>query len=113
MKTALLTTELLPTVGTGSNGPPALADVDGDGTLEIGTMSAIGPAYVFRHDGVSFFGRHPTGEDRTLETEHFGADSQRARHAELRRARRGDAGPDSPAPPPATSCWRRRPGSAS
>ena len=36
VKTALLTTELLPTVGTGSNGPPALADVDGDGTLEIG-----------------------------------------------------------------------------
>jgi hypothetical protein len=27
VKTALLTTELLPTVGTGSNGPPALADV--------------------------------------------------------------------------------------
>ena len=47
VKTALLTTELLPTVGSGSNGPPALADVDGDGTLEIGTMSAIGPAYVF------------------------------------------------------------------
>ncbi len=75
VKTALLTTELLPTVGTGSNGPPALADVDGDGTLEIGTMSAIGPTYVFRHDGVSFFGRHPGGEDRTLETEVFGPGS--------------------------------------
>lgn len=75
VKTALLTTELLPLVGTGSNGPPALADVDGDGTLEIGTMSAIGPVYVFRHDGVGFFGRHPTGQDRTLETERLGSAS--------------------------------------
>jgi hypothetical protein len=75
VKTALLTTELLPTVGTGSNGPAALADVDGDGTLEIGTMSAIGPVYVFRHDGVGYFGRHPGGQDRTLATEVFGAGS--------------------------------------
>ncbi len=75
VKTALLTTQLLPVVGTGSNGPPALADVDGDGTLEVGTMSAIGPLYVFTADGVSFFGRHPTGEDRTLESEILGAGS--------------------------------------
>jgi MYXO-CTERM domain-containing protein len=75
VKSALLTTELLPTVGTGSNGPPALADVDGDGTLEIATMSAIGPVYVFDHDGVGFFGQHPTGQDRTLDTETLGAQS--------------------------------------
>jgi hypothetical protein len=75
VKTALLTTELLPTVGTGSNGPPALADVDGDGKPEIGTVSAVGPAYIFRGDGTSFFGRHPTGEDLTLDTETLGADS--------------------------------------
>ena len=75
VKTALLTTELLPTVGSGSNGPPALADVDGDGTLEVATMSAIGPVYVFDHDGVGFFGRHPGGEDRTLATEILGGES--------------------------------------
>ncbi|MEO8602819.1 MAG: S8 family serine peptidase, partial [bacterium] len=75
VKTALLTTELLPTVGTGSNGSPALVDLDGDGTLEIATMSAIGPVYVFRHDGVGFFGRHLTGEDITLETEALGSGS--------------------------------------
>jgi hypothetical protein len=75
VKTALLTTELLPTVGTGGNGPPALADVDGDGTPEVGTMSAAGPAYVFRGDGTSFFGQHPTHEDRTLDSETLGADS--------------------------------------
>jgi hypothetical protein len=75
VKTALLTTELLPTVGSGSNGPPALADVDGDGTLEIATMSAVGPAYVFTVDGVSFFGRHPTGEDRALDADRLGPNS--------------------------------------
>ena len=75
VKTGMLTTELLPLVGTGSNGSPALADVDGDGTLEIGTMSAVGPVYVFRHDGVGYFGRHPTGQDRTLDSDRAGAGS--------------------------------------
>jgi hypothetical protein len=72
-RTALLTTGLLPLVGTGSNGPPALADVDADGKLEIGTFSAIGPAYVFRSDGTSFLGTHPTGEAITFATDTFGA----------------------------------------
>ena len=73
VRTALMTTELLPVVGTGSNGPPSLADVDGDGELEIGTMSAVGPAYVFRADGVSFFGRAESGEDLTLLSSPLGA----------------------------------------
>ena len=55
IKTALATTELLPIVGTGSNGPPALADLDGDGKIEIATMSAVGSVYVFKGDGESFF----------------------------------------------------------
>jgi hypothetical protein len=75
VRTALMTTELLPLVGTGSNGPPALADVDGDGTLEIATMSAVGPTYVFDHSGVSFFGRAGSGEDVALPSEPFGAGS--------------------------------------
>jgi hypothetical protein len=75
VKIALLTTELLPTVGSGSNSPPALADVDHNGTLEIATMSAVGPLYVFTADGISFFGQHDSGEDRTLETEKFGTGS--------------------------------------
>lgn len=56
VKTALLTTELLPLVGTGSNGPPALADVDGDGRLEVTTGSAVGPVYVLTASGQSLFG---------------------------------------------------------
>ena len=75
VKTALLTTELLPVVGTGSNGPPALADIDGDGRLEMGTMSAVGPAYVFNAEGESVFGRHPDGQDATLAGDPPGASS--------------------------------------
>jgi len=75
VKTALITTGLLPTVGSGSNGPPALADIDGDGRLEIGTFSVVGPMYVLTADGVSFFGKDDTGKDVTLETEVLGAQS--------------------------------------
>ena len=75
VKTTLITTGLLPTVGSGSNGPPALADVDGDGRLEIGTFSVVGPLYVFTPDGVSFFGRDDMGQDITLESEVFGTAS--------------------------------------
>jgi hypothetical protein len=56
VKTALLVTELLPVVGTGSNGPAALADVDGDGLPEIATFSAVGPIYLFDGQGRGFLG---------------------------------------------------------
>ncbi len=75
VRAAMMTTELLPVVGTGSNGPPALADVDGDGDLEIATMSAVGPPYIFDRNGVSIFGRAGSGEDLPLPSEPFGADS--------------------------------------
>lgn len=75
VRTALLTTELLPVVGTGTNGPPALADIDGDGSLEIVTMSAVGPAYVFDGAGNSFFGKEDSGEDVALPSEPFGPQS--------------------------------------
>ena len=75
VRTAMLTTELLPVVGTGSNGPPALADIDGDGRLEIATMSAVGPAYVFDAAGVSYFGRASGGADVALPGEPFGSGS--------------------------------------
>ena len=51
-----LAPELLPDVGEGVNASPALADVDGDGTLETGVFSAAGPAYLLRADGTSFYG---------------------------------------------------------
>ncbi len=75
VRNAMMVTELLPLVGTGSNGSPALADVDGDGTLEIGTMSAVGPAYLLDAGGESFFGRAASGEDIVLPSEPFGSGS--------------------------------------
>jgi len=75
VQSALMTTELLPLVGTGSNGPPALADIDGDGSLEIATMSAVGPAYVFDRFGDSVFGKADEGQDLALPSEPFGANS--------------------------------------
>jgi hypothetical protein len=56
VKTARVHTELLPVVGTGSNGPPALADLDADGLPEIATFSAVGPIYLFKGNGQSFLG---------------------------------------------------------
>jgi hypothetical protein len=75
VRTALVTTGLLPLVGTGSNGPPALADVNDDGRLEVGTFSVIGPAYVLNASGQSFLGTHPSGEPVTLATDLLGAAS--------------------------------------
>ena len=43
---AVIQTDLLPDVGTGTNGQAPLADVDGDGDLENVTASAAGPGYI-------------------------------------------------------------------
>lgn len=83
IKTVLGTTELLPVVGTGSNGPPALADVDGDGRVEVATMSAVGSVYVFKGDGVSFFGRAEMGQDIPLKDDPYGTDSNSTDEASL------------------------------
>jgi hypothetical protein len=47
---------LLPEVGDGTPGSPALADLSGNGQLEVGASTAIGPAYVLGPDGSSFLG---------------------------------------------------------
>jgi hypothetical protein len=75
VKTSLLQPELLPFVGEGSNGPPALADVDHDGRLEVATFSVVGPAYLFRHDGAPALGTFGGGQARTFDTDALGAGS--------------------------------------
>jgi hypothetical protein len=54
---------------------PALADVDGDGTLEVGIAGVIGTAYVLKADGTSFYGNGPDGLPVTLPSDKaaFGA----------------------------------------
>lgn len=69
VKVAMLTTELLPYVGTGINGAAPLADIDGDGDLEIGVFSFLGPGYIFDHSGVSIWGRDGEGHDIALASE--------------------------------------------
>jgi hypothetical protein len=71
---AVLATELLPWI-EGVPGAPALADVDGDGSLEVGIAAVVGPAYVLRADGKSFYGTGPDGLPVTLPTDKalFGA----------------------------------------
>lgn len=75
VRMAMLTTELLPLVGTGSNGPPALADLDGDGSVEVAAFSILGPAYVFRGSGESFLGYARASTPRTLQADVFSAQS--------------------------------------
>ncbi len=75
VRIAMLTTELLPVVGTGTNGSPALADLDGDGALEVATFSMLGPAYVLRGDGSSFLGNASGSTPRTAQADVFGPGS--------------------------------------
>jgi hypothetical protein len=65
---AVIQTDLLPDVGTGTNGQSPLADIDGNGDLEIVTASAAGPGYILNHDGSSFLGTGDGGKYRTLAT---------------------------------------------
>jgi hypothetical protein len=68
VKVAFFTAEILPNVGEGVNASPALADVDGNGTLETGVFTAAGPAYLLNADGTSFYGSDPNGY-RAMATE--------------------------------------------
>ncbi len=68
-KVAMLETELLPDVGSGSDGPPVVADIDGDGKPEIVTASIASPPYVLTPDGKSKYGNGPDGMYLTAATE--------------------------------------------
>ena len=57
---------LLPDVADGTTASPALADLAGDGRLEVGEMTAVGPGYVFTPTGTSYFGTGPDGEPVSL-----------------------------------------------
>ena len=68
VKIAMITTELLPNVGSGSDGAPVFADVNGDGQPEIATASISGPPYLLRSDGTSYYGSDPSGKYITMAT---------------------------------------------
>ena len=74
---------LLPDVGDGTTNSPALASVKGDGTLQVGAMTTVGPGYVLNADGSSFFGDGPDGKPRTLGMELPGPLSNSPDHPSL------------------------------
>ena len=59
---------LLPDVGDGTTATPALADLSGNGQLDVGGMTSIGPAYIFTPAGKSYLGTGPDGQPISLST---------------------------------------------
>ena len=64
---AMLQTELLPDVGSGSDAAPVVADVDGK--PEIATASIGSPPYLLTADGKSKYGNGPDGKYLTTASE--------------------------------------------
>ncbi|MDI7251385.1 MAG: FG-GAP-like repeat-containing protein [Actinomycetota bacterium] len=75
-KLAMVAPGMLPNVVEGVNGPAAVADVDGDGKLEVGVASAAGPPYILKADGSSFLGADALGMPRSLDCDRLGAGSE-------------------------------------
>jgi hypothetical protein len=57
---------LLPDVADGTTASPALADLSGNGQLDVGEMTSVGPAYLFTPSGASYLGTGPDGEPISL-----------------------------------------------
>jgi len=66
VRVAQIYLDVLPAVGAGVNMPAVLADVDGDGVLEVGVTTVAGFYYIFRGNGTSFYGRDSEGRDIPL-----------------------------------------------
>jgi Subtilase family/FG-GAP repeat len=56
VKVPLLTPGVLPTVGTGTPGAPAITDIDGNGSVRVAIFGAIGPVMLLRPDGTPSLG---------------------------------------------------------
>jgi predicted secreted protein len=73
VKLAMVAPGMLPNVLEGVNGPAAVADIDGDGSMEIGISSAAGPGFLLKPDGTSFLGSDGNGLPVSLESDEVGA----------------------------------------
>jgi len=56
VKIPLLTPGVLPTVGTGTPGSPAITDIDGQGNVRVAIFGVIGPVMLLKPDGTSSLG---------------------------------------------------------
>lgn len=57
---------LLPDAADGTTASPALADLSGNGQLDVGDMTSVGPGYIYTPSGQSYFGNGPDGEPVSL-----------------------------------------------
>jgi len=73
VRIAMLAQGMMPDIMEGVSGPAAIADLDGDGSMEIGISSAAGPGYVLRLDGSSFLGSDESGLPLALESGEAGS----------------------------------------
>lgn len=62
VRIADLSPGLLPTVADGITASPALADLDGNGKLEVAVSSSAGPGYLLNPDGSSYLGTAADGK---------------------------------------------------
>jgi hypothetical protein len=69
---------LLPDVGDGTTSSPALADLGGNGKLETGVITTVGPGYVLNPDGSSYIGTGADGKPKV--TADIGAGTQANSH---------------------------------
>jgi len=76
VKIAMLAPGMLPNVVEGVNGPAAIADVDGDKTMEVGISSAAGPAFLLEPDGASHLGYGADGLPLSLECDQLGPSAE-------------------------------------
>jgi hypothetical protein len=75
VKLAIAAPGMLPGVLEGVNGSAAIADIDGDGLMEIGISSAAGPGLLLKLDGTSYLGGDELGLPLSLSCDAAGAAS--------------------------------------
>ena len=73
VKIATAAPGMLPGVLEGVSGPAALADIDGDGRMEVGVAAAAGPGYLLKLDGTSYLGSDESGMPLSLESDTAGS----------------------------------------
>jgi hypothetical protein len=66
---------MLPHILEGVSAPAAIADLDGDGEMEIGVSSSAGPGFLLEKDGTSFLGSDESGLPLSLHGNEAGAAS--------------------------------------
>jgi Subtilase family/FG-GAP-like repeat len=76
VKLATAAPGMLPGILAGVNAAAAVADIDGDGSMEIGISSSAGPGFLLKPDGTSLLGNDEAGLPLSLQAGEAGAASR-------------------------------------